>query len=54
LDFEKHKTEGIDPFDFGELITTSGLVLNDNVKWLTFHSGYDFGYLLKVCVVVEK
>ena len=20
----------------------------DNIKWLSFHSGYDFGYLLKL------
>jgi hypothetical protein len=25
-----------------------GVVLMDNVKWLSFHSGYDFGYLLKI------
>lgn len=25
-----------------------GLVLMDNIKWLSFHSGYDFGYLLKL------
>lgn len=27
---------------------TSGLVLMDNVRWISFHSGYDFGYLLKL------
>merc|ERR1719162_759608 len=27
---------------------TSGLVLVPEVKWISFHSGYDFGYLLKL------
>lgn len=27
---------------------TSGLVLMPNVTWLSFHSGYDFGYLIKL------
>lgn len=27
---------------------TSGLVLLPNVTWLSFHSGYDFGYLIKL------
>ena len=26
----------------------SGIVLMDNINWLSFHSGYDFGYLLKL------
>ena len=48
LQFKKHEEEGIDPLDFAELLMTSGIVLMDNVKWLSFHSGYDFGYLLKI------
>lgn len=46
--FEEHAKRGIDVLEFGELLTSSGLVLTDEVKWVSFHSGYDFGYLLKV------
>lgn len=46
--FDRHETKGIDVLDFGELLMSSGLVLMDNVTWISFHSGYDFGYLLKV------
>lgn len=48
IQFKKHEEEGIDPLDFAELLMSSGIVLMDNIKWLSFHSGYDFGYLLKV------
>ncbi|RWS02872.1 CCR4-NOT transcription complex subunit 7-like protein [Dinothrombium tinctorium] len=48
IQFKKHEEQGVDPYDFAELLMSSGIVLSDNVKWLSFHSGYDFGYLLKM------
>ncbi|PAV65631.1 hypothetical protein WR25_12323 [Diploscapter pachys] len=47
IDFNRLQTEGISMDVFGELLTTSGLIVDDRVTWLTFSSGYDFGYLLK-------
>ncbi|ORY87866.1 ribonuclease H-like domain-containing protein [Protomyces lactucae-debilis] len=47
IDFVKHQEHGITQQAFGELMISSGLVLAPEVKWLTFHGGYDFGYLLK-------
>ena len=46
LDFKKHSFQGIETSDFAEMLISSGLVLMDNVTWITFHSAYDFGYLL--------
>ena len=48
INFAKTKKDGINAEDFGEEIMVSGLVLNENTHWLTFHSGYDFGYMLKL------
>nr|XP_043609993.1 probable CCR4-associated factor 1 homolog 6 [Erigeron canadensis] len=48
IDFEKNTQMGIDACRFGELLMSSGIVLNPNICWVTFHSGYDFGYLLKL------
>lgn len=47
-DFEKHAAQGIDPQEFGSLLVTSGLALSDDVHWISFHSGYDFAYLVKL------
>jgi CCR4-NOT transcription complex subunit 7/8 len=47
-DFDKHRDAGIDPMEFGSLLTTSGLTLNEDVNWISFHSGYDFAYMLKM------
>lgn len=48
INFKLHQERGINVADFGELLIGSGLVLMKNVTWISFHSGYDFGYLLKV------
>eukprot|EP00669_Euglena_mutabilis_P009855 TRINITY_DN466_c0_g1_i1.p1 TRINITY_DN466_c0_g1~~TRINITY_DN466_c0_g1_i1.p1 ORF type:complete len:328 (-),score=34.02 TRINITY_DN466_c0_g1_i1:1184-2167(-) len=53
INFEQHGEDGIDVCTFAELLITSGLVLNEENRWVAFHSGYDFGYLLKVLTNTE-
>lgn len=48
IDFQKHQKKGIDVQVFGEWLMTSGIVLNEDVRWISFHSSYDFGYLIKI------
>jgi len=56
IDFKEHDVKGIDVSDFGAVLMTSGIVLNEDVRWITFHSGYDYGYILKVltCKALPK
>eukprot|EP00957_Ditylum_brightwellii_P152758 11627898-Ditylum_brightwellii.AAC.1 len=48
IDFNEHRQKGCCRFHFAELLFTSGVVLNEAITWITFHSSYDFGYLIKI------
>ncbi|CAA3011268.1 probable CCR4-associated factor 1 homolog 9 [Olea europaea subsp. europaea] len=47
INFEATHKLGACATRFAELMMSSGLVCNENVTYITFHSGYDFGYLIK-------
>ncbi|TRM60482.1 ribonuclease H-like domain-containing protein [Schizophyllum amplum] len=53
IDFQRHEEQGINPNDFAELMITSGLVLSPDTTWISFHSGYDFGYFVKLLTAVS-
>ena len=50
IDFNLLERDGIDPHEFASLLIPSGLVCFDNVRWISFHGGYDFGYLTKLLI----
>lgn len=50
IDFNALERDGIDPHDFAALLIPSGLVCYDDVRWISFHGGYDFGYLTKLLI----
>lgn len=37
IDFKRHEEQGIDVYEFGEVLVSSGLVLFEEVKWISFH-----------------
>jgi CCR4-NOT transcription complex subunit 7/8 len=39
---------GIEPIRLAELFTSSGLLFNEDVYWVTFHGAFDFAYLMKL------
>ncbi|KAI0497051.1 hypothetical protein KFK09_023379 [Dendrobium nobile] len=47
MDIEKNHLLGVTADRFSELIISSGIMQNNSVQWITFHSYLDLGYLLK-------
>ena len=48
INFEEHSKSGILPSEFAQVVYTSGLIMNDKLTYISFHSLSDFGYLLKI------
>ncbi len=48
INFENLPKQGIPPNKLAELLLTSGLILNEDIHWITFHGSYDLAYFLKL------
>ncbi|KAK3340960.1 CCR4-NOT transcription complex subunit 7 [Neurospora tetraspora] len=53
IDFSLLERDGIDPKEFAALLIPSGLVCFEDVRWISFHGGYDFGYLTKLLICAQ-
>lgn len=47
INFDELNEHGIDAMVFGDLLMTSGLIVNGEITWVTFHGTYDFAYVVK-------
>lgn len=52
INFQLHMSQGIKHFSFAELFIESGLVLDPSINWISYHAGYDLGFL--VSLVLNK
>jgi CCR4-NOT transcription complex subunit 7/8 len=50
IDFDKLAKDGCEHLAFAELIIASGIVLNEEIRWICFHGSYDFAYFLKLII----
>ena len=50
INFEILKKNGIEHKKFAENLIVSGLVLNPNVRWISYQGSFDFAYLLKLLI----
>lgn len=50
IKFDELTRRGIEHKAFAEYLISSGLLLNEDIKWVCFHGGFDFGYLIKMVI----
>lgn len=48
INFDSHQSNGVDAFEFAQLMMDSGLLMEDTVTWITYHAAYDFGFLVNM------
>ncbi|CAH6723745.1 poly(A) ribonuclease Pop2p [[Candida] jaroonii] len=48
INFNSSLTDGIQHFQFSELIIESGLLLDETINWISYHGGYDSGFFLSL------
>lgn len=48
ISFFSHMSQGIPHMAFAELMIESGLILDPSINWLSYHSGYDLGFLISL------
>ena len=48
INFDNLRQEGIEPLVLADYLTSSGLVLNEDARWITFHGAFDYAYLIKI------
>ncbi|KAH3670684.1 hypothetical protein OGAPHI_001199 [Ogataea philodendri] len=50
LNFSRLKEFGIDVFEFAQALTDSGLCLMKDNVWVSYHAGYDFGFIISLLI----
>ena len=48
IDFDQLNARGIQETRLADVLLSSGLILNEDTHWITFHGAFDFGYLMRV------
>lgn len=50
FNFEMSKVHGVDAFEFAHLMMDSGLLMEPNITWITYHGIYDLGFLTNLLI----